>query len=111
MHLEVETRIIGDRTVIAVTGDLDVLSAPELRNLLAQLVEGGQVDLAVDLRSTQFIDSSGLSALVTGLKVARAAGGDLVLVCPAGHVRRLIQVLALDQVFELLDEPPTAQPG
>jgi anti-sigma B factor antagonist len=96
-----EVRHFGDRTVIGVCGDLDVLTAPQLRDRLIEVVEAGQRVLFVDLTDCQFIDSSGLSALVTGHKRVTSVGGHLDLVCPGGNVRRLIEVVALDQVFTI----------
>jgi anti-sigma B factor antagonist len=98
-----EVRHFGSRTVIVVGGDLDVLTAPQLRDRLIQVVEAGRRFLFVDLSDCQFIDSSGLSALVTGHKRVNSVGGQLDLVCPPGNVRRLIEVVALDQVFTIHD--------
>jgi anti-sigma B factor antagonist len=98
-----ETSRSGERTVIAVSGDLDVLTAPQLRDQLIEAVEGGRRRLLVDLTGCTFVDSSGLSALVSGLKRLRSLQGDLELVCPPGNVRRLVELVALDQVFELYD--------
>jgi anti-sigma B factor antagonist len=103
-----ESRRAGEQTVIAVRGDLDVLTAPRLRDRLIEVIDGGSADLLVDLSACEFIDSSGLSALVSALKRVRASGGDLGLVCPAGNVRRLIEVVALDQVFKIRSEGPPA---
>ena len=103
-----ETSRSGDRTVIAVSGDLDVLTAPQLRDQLIEAVEGGRRRLLVDLTGCTFVDSSGLSALVSGLKRLRSLQGDLELVCPPGNVRRLVEMVALDQVFELYDSREAA---
>ena len=85
-----------------------MLTAPRLRDRLIEVIDAGRLDLLVDLTGCAFVDSSGLSALVTGMKRVRAMGGDLGLACPPGNVRRLIEVVALDQVFEIVDgvEPP-----
>lgn len=100
----VGVRAVGDATVISVTGDLDVLTAPRLRDQLIDVIDKGDRNLVVELTSCEFIDSSGLSALVTGLKRVRSVGGDLSLVSPPGNVRRLIEVVALDQVFTLYED-------
>lgn len=94
------------RTVIAVSGELDVQSAPQLRDELLDAIERGDRELFVDLAACEFIDSSGLSALVAALKRVRSTGGDLGLICPHGNVRRLIEVVALDQVFTMYEDAP-----
>jgi anti-sigma B factor antagonist len=95
-ELEVEQRPAA--TVISVSGDLDVLTAPRLRDQLVAVVGPG-IQIYVDLTGCTFIDSSGLSALVTALKRARSLDGELQLVCPQGNIRRLLEVVALDRVF------------
>lgn len=105
MDFDLQERREGQHTILAVAGDLDVLTAPQLRDRLIEIAGRGDRHLLVDLRPTEFVDSSGLSALVTGLKRLRSLGGDMGLVCPAGNVRRLIEISALDQVFSLYDSP------
>lgn len=101
VDFEVGVRRVGQRTVIGVSGDLDVLAAPRLRDQLIDEIERGEREIVVDLTSCEFIDSSGLSALVTGLKRVRSMGGELGLVCPPGDIRRLLEMVALDQVFKI----------
>jgi anti-sigma B factor antagonist len=102
---ELGVEAVGAGTVISVTGDLDVMTAPQLRDRLIEVIDAGTVDVFVDLTNCSFIDSSGLSSLVSALKRTRSLGGDIHLVCPPGNVRRLIEVVALDQVFVIHDEP------
>ena len=104
VDFRVGVRAVGDLTVVSVTSDLDVLTAPRLRDRLIEVIDEGRHNLAVDLTECEFIDSSGLSALVTALKRARSENGDLAMVCPSGNVRRLIEVVALDQVFTLYQD-------
>lgn len=103
VDFDLQTHEEGGRTVLTVAGDLDVLTAPQLRARLIEVMDRGDRQILVDLRPTEFVDSSGLSALVTGVKRARSLGGDLGLICPAGNVRRLIEIAALDQVFAIHD--------
>ncbi len=110
MDFELGEIQMGDKMVISVSGDLDVVTAPRLRDRLIGAVEEGERELFVDLTPCQFVDSSGLSALVTGLKRIRSVGGELGLICPAGHVRRLLQVVALDQVFTVFDDREALSP-
>src|SRR5437899_2962524 len=75
-----ERGVSGDTHIVAVRGELDLFTAPELRALIGELIDQGKINLVVDLVQTSFIDSSGLAALVGGLKRITAAGGRLVLV-------------------------------
>lgn len=65
--------------VIVPRGRLALTTAPQLRDAVTDLVEAGRTRLVVDLGSLEFVDSSGLGALVGGLRTTRAAGGDLRL--------------------------------
>ena len=63
MELSVTSRQEGDRTVIAVAGEIDVYTAPSLRERLNELVASGHYDLVVDMEGVEFLDSTGLGVL------------------------------------------------
>ena len=93
------TREHGRGVVVQPTGRLNMVAAPRLREQLRELVETGSRHLVVDLSATEFIDSSGLGALVSGLKAARQAGGDLRIAAPTEQVRRVLTLTKLDKVL------------
>jgi anti-anti-sigma factor len=98
MEVTVETR--DARTaVIRLTGRLDLLSATAVRQRLAETVAGGQKRLVVDLGAVPFIDSSGLGALIGGLKAARQAGGDLRIARAGDQAVAVLKLTTLDRVF------------
>ncbi|MBB0990265.1 STAS domain-containing protein [Dietzia kunjamensis] len=94
-----DTRELDHSVVVQPTGRLNMVAAPRLRDQLRQLVEGGSRHLVVDLSTTEFIDSSGLGALISGLKAARQAGGDLRIAAPTEQVRRVLTLTKLDKVL------------
>ena len=85
--------------IVAFTGRLDFLSAASARARLAEAVAQGNRRLVVDLGETSFIDSSGLGALIGGLKAARKAGGDLRIARPTEQARAVLALTSLDRVF------------
>jgi anti-sigma B factor antagonist len=85
--------------VVVLEGRLDLLAAPQLKNQIQRLVSEGWNKLVVDLGSVPFIDSSGLGALIGGLKAARVAGGDFRIARPAEQIRYILQVSSLDRVL------------
>lgn len=88
--------------LLSVSGELDLFAAPELKQTIARALEGDTLDLIVDLTATDFIDSSGLSALILALKRARGRGGQLIVVDGGGSVSRTFQVAGLDQILTIV---------
>ncbi|WP_281283369.1 STAS domain-containing protein [Trebonia kvetii] len=103
-------------TVIAVSGEIDVYTAPKLRERLIGLVEAGSYQLIVDMEGVEFLDSTGLGVLVGGLKRVRAHDGWIDLVCTQGRILRIFRITGLNKVFSIHDSVADAvtahtQPG
>ncbi len=88
-------------SVVHLGGRLDIASAAEAKRLFAETVQGGVARLIVDLAGITFIDSSGLSALVSGLRSCRQAGGDLRIAAAGEQPTAVLALTSLDQVFRL----------
>lgn len=91
--------IKGECAVLCPEGQLNLLTAVKLKDTLIALVGQGVRLLVVDLSSVPFIDTSGLGALISGLKTARLAGGDLRLAQVDSRARQLLQITSLDRVL------------
>jgi anti-sigma B factor antagonist len=103
--IEFETAVREDgAAVLHARGRLDMVAAPQLRALVTDVVGKGARRLVVDLEGTTFLDSSGLGALIAGLKTARQAGGDLRI---AGAGEQVRMVLELTQMNTVLRPYPT----
>lgn len=89
----------GATAVIHLSGQLDALSATYVRNELASAVARGHTRLVVDLANVGFVDSSGLGSLISGLKAARIAGGDLRLAQPSKQVGAILSLTMLERVL------------
>jgi anti-sigma B factor antagonist len=89
------------QTVVSAAGELDVNTAPELREHLTRLVAGGARRISVDLASVSFVDSTALSVLVSALKRLRQVDGDLQLVSPTPSVRRVFEITGLTRLFTI----------
>jgi anti-sigma B factor antagonist len=85
--------------VVVPQGRLNMVSARRLREVLSELVDGGTTRIVVDLGATTFLDSSGLGALIAGLKSARQAGGDLQVARPNAEVMSVFELTNLDKVL------------
>ncbi|BDX34727.1 anti-sigma factor antagonist [Mycobacterium antarcticum] len=94
--------------VIAPEGRLNMVAAPELRKQLHDLVDGGSNRVVVDLSAIEFIDSSGLGALISGLKLTRSAGGDLRIAAPREQVLTVLELTNLNRVLRTYDSADRA---
>jgi anti-sigma B factor antagonist len=89
------------RVVLAVAGEVDLSTAPELHRELDRLVDAGAGTVVADLTAVTFLDSTGLSALVAGRNRARAAGGDLRLVCGQLRLLAVLRAGGFGEVFSI----------
>jgi anti-sigma B factor antagonist len=95
-------------TVIEVGGEIDVYTAPQLRERLVSLVDSGSYQLIVDMESVEFLDSTGLGVLVGGLKRVRNHEGGIDLVCTQSRILRIFRITGLNRVFSIYDTVPAA---
>ena len=102
--LLLDTRQAGDWTVVDVRGEVDLYTAPRLKTLLTDLTGSGRNRLAIEFGGVEFMDSTGLGVLISGLKRCREAGGTLALVAPTEPVRKVLGITGLDQVFTIHDD-------
>ena len=93
------------------TGRLNMVGAPKLREVVAEVVSGGSNHVVVDLGGTEFMDSSGLGALVGCLKTARGAGGDLRIANVQEQVRMVLELTNMDRIFTPYPSVETAYDG
>jgi anti-sigma B factor antagonist len=89
----------GDCAVLQVTGEVDVYTAPMLRERIREIAAKGAVHLIADLRQVDFLDSTGLGVLVGGLKRLREDDGSLALVITTPRLLRIFQITGLTKAF------------
>ncbi len=99
MDLTLTTREADGKTIVAVGGEIDVYTAPKLRDKITELVGGGSYHLVVDMQQVEFLDSTGLGVLVGGLKKVRAHDGSLQLVCNQDRLLKIFRITGLAKVF------------
>lgn len=103
MELSLDTRRDGDHSVIVVAGEIDVYTAPQLRDAISDLVAEGIFHIVVDMGGVEFLDSTGLGVLVGGLKRVRAHGGSMRLVCTSERLLKIFRITGLAKVFPIHD--------
>jgi anti-sigma B factor antagonist len=88
--------------VIAFHGRLDAACAPAHRDAILAMIAGGQTRLVIDLSGTTLLDSAGVGLLMSVLKRARVAGGDIAVVAPrSALVQRVLHLTRLDLVLNV----------
>jgi anti-sigma B factor antagonist len=101
MELTVGTRSLPPFEVIEVGGEIDVYTAPRLREAVVAAIDEGHRRLIVDIEKVDFLDSTGLGVLVGALKRVRADDGSLDIVCTHERLLKIFQITGLDKVFGL----------
>lgn len=109
MDFALSTRQGRTGTVVEVAGDLDMSTAPQLRDRLQELAKGGTRVVVVDLTGVGFLDSSALGALVVAYKDLREQGGWLRLAGVRPPVRRVFSLTSVDRVIEIFDTARQAE--
>jgi anti-sigma B factor antagonist len=99
--LYIEAITAGDCAVLRMAGEMDVYTSPKLRQQVADLAENGTIHVIADLRGIEFLDSTGLGALVGSLKRLRIREGSLMIVTSGGRILKLFQITGLTRAFAL----------
>ena len=103
MDLKLDHHTRDGIEVVDVEGEIDVYTAPRLRELLIELVNNGHYQLVVNMEKVEFLDSTGLGVLVGGLKRVRAHDGSLDLVCAQQRILKIFKITGLTQVFGIYE--------
>jgi anti-sigma B factor antagonist len=111
VDLTLATQEVEGATIVAVGGEIDVYTAPRLRDKITELVGDGIYDLIIDMEGVEFLDSTGLGVLVGGLKKVRAHDGSLQLICTQERLLKIFRITGLAKVFTIHDSAAAAVAG
>lgn len=111
MDVRLSTRAGRTSTIVEVAGDLDISTAPALRDHIRRLIDGGSRRFVLDLSGVDFIDSTALGVLVVLFKSLRDAGGGLALAAPRPSVRSVLALTSLDRAIDVFDTVESADAG
>jgi len=107
--LSIHVHVSAGMQVFELTGSLDIATAPTVRAALLEASERGDHRLIVDLTKVEFLDSTGLGALIGGQRRAKEFGGDVRLVATEGQILRLLRITGLLKVFSVYPTLDAAQ--
>ena len=99
---------LDDGVVVKVTGEIDLIRSPQLRQELMAILDDGVVRLVVDLGDVPFMDSSGVATLVEALQVQRRQGNKLILCALQDKVKSIFEISRLDMVFTITEDATAA---
>ena len=102
--MDINVKRDGKRSVVEVTGDIDLYTSPKLRQTVLELFrQRGQETVIVDLSGVQYVDSSGIASLVEGLQEAKKIDARFVLAGLNEAPRHVLELTRLLAVFEIAD--------
>jgi anti-sigma B factor antagonist len=102
MNFDIKSEQVGDDVyVIALSGEVDLYTAPEFKQQLLEVIGKGGKQVVVDFTDTTFIDSTTLGVLVGGVKRLRPTGGQLSLVCSDRNITKIFEITGLNKVFPI----------
>lgn len=97
-----EERLENGAHVVAVSGEVDIFTAPDLKRTIARAIEGGARLLVVDLTHTRFLDSTALGVLIGAVKRLRPLDGRLAIVNTEPSTAKTFQITGLDRIFTIV---------
>ena len=100
-ELDISTERAGATAVIALAGEVDLYTCPELKQELLRVIADGATFVVVDLTGTTFIDSTALGVLIRGVERLRSVDGRLAVVCADPNMTKIFEVTGLDRVFSI----------
>ena len=112
IDFDIDDRVIDDDThIVAVTGEIDLFTAPEFKQRVTAAIEAGRTHVVVDLTATTFIDSSSLGVLIGAHRRLRRNEGSLVIVCDSDAIAKTFRITGLDSVFTIVGSLDEALDG
>ena len=111
VRFAIQEHRIGGIITVAVTGELDLLTAPKLAARIGRLLRVEPADVVLDLIETQFIDSAGLAILLNLRRRLERRGRALRVLCDDGPVRRVIEMARLEEALGVVPAPANPVPA
>jgi anti-sigma B factor antagonist len=108
LRLGIDVQRVSGHPVLAVTGEIDIYTAPLFKQAVVNLVSEGANDVVIDLSGVTFMDSSGFGTLLGATRRLRPLGGGLHLAGANSTIQRMLRLTRLDTIMQLYDSPDDA---
>lgn len=103
MNLKIDVKPVSSQiSIISLEGEVDVYTAPQLKQQIIKLLDEGVKNIIVNLESVEYLDSTALGVLIGGLKRLREREGSLNLICTNNRIKRIFEITGLDKIFNIL---------
>ena len=109
--LKIETRDVNGSPVLDLIGEVDSYNAPKLRERMVALIDEGNANIVINMSRVDYIDSTGLGTLVSGLKRASEKNGSIRIICPNEQIYKVFNITGLVKVFSIFDNEQAALAG
>ncbi|MEN6357525.1 MAG: STAS domain-containing protein [Armatimonadota bacterium] len=110
MNFKIDVRTLEkELPLIELEGEVDVYTAPQLKQQIINILEDGTKELMVNLTKVDYLDSTALGVLIGGLKRMREVDGNMVLICPSPRIRRVFEITGLDKIFDIYNSEEDAR--
>ncbi len=106
--MEITRRESGNIVILDINGEIDLYNAPEIKDVIAKLIEEQKYYTIINLEKVSYIDSSGIGALISSLSNLKKYQGGLKIINVAGSVRKVFELTKLTSFFEIFDNEPGA---
>jgi anti-sigma B factor antagonist len=106
--MKYQTRDEADVKIISCQGRMDANSSPQFKEYLKHLIEQGQTQLIISMDEVEFLDSSGLGALVACLRKAKDKKGDIKISGLLPEVRSIFDMTRVSRLFDIYPDTPSA---
>lgn len=102
--MEITRRENKHVTILDINGEIDLYNAPEIKEVIAKLIEERKYSIVINLEKVSYIDSSGIGALISSLSNLKKYQGGLKIINVAGSVRKVFELTKLTSFFEIFDQ-------
>ena len=106
--MDITTRTKGEIVILDITGEIDLYNAPEIKDIINQLIEEQKYNVIINLEKVSYIDSSGIGALISSLSNLKKYQGGLKIINVYASVRKVFELTKLTSFFEIHDSEDVA---
>ncbi|MFQ3927457.1 STAS domain-containing protein [Leptospira interrogans] len=106
--MEITRRESGNIVILDINGEIDLYNAPEIKDVIAKLIEEQKYYTIINLEKVSYIDSSGIGALISSLSNLKKYQGGLKIINASGSVRKVFELTKLTSFFEIFDNESEA---